>query len=432
MKLARLPCWRCEGALQSRQVGARDRFMTVCTECNAAISQQREHHYRCISSECVLIACGTCYTRCARSRQAVAQAAGAPAAALDVVNAADAAGIAPPAVAVAEPCIPDELRKLRMLPGAFPRAPVMWVPRDSGIADTVLTGLLDDATVHLAATEGDIAAAVALRRCLAGPQLLFRASRHRADKEDLEGRPPTPGSTAGDIKQRLRQAVRGEWEQLVDDLLADLREDPGPPAQSMQPAEREPEELDMATLAAAAVKGANGSPRGCADILVGGPPVPPGPETDEKVRALFMSDRRQPIAEQALREGIAKADALPDRRRVRITPRRASQRCSALKAPAGPGPSGWRNSHILVLHRNPQGPRILAQWASAWGCGRVSAWVAELWTPALAKPFWKPDLVSVRPIIQSEALLKFAIGSIVDTVRDDIARGCGTRQFAGR
>ena len=71
--------------------------------------------------------------------------------------------------------------------------------------------------------------------------------------------------------------------------------------------------------------------------------------------------------------------------------------------------------------------------SSAWGLGCVAPWIAELWTPALAKPFFKSNGVDVRPIIQSEALLKFAIGGVVDTCRGDIERGVGPRQYgAGR
>ena len=51
-------------------------------------------------------------------------------------------------------------------------------------------------------------------------------------------------------------------------------------------------ELTDATLHAAAVKSRHGPNKGACQILTGGPPVPPGPETDAKARSLF---RTQPL-----------------------------------------------------------------------------------------------------------------------------------------
>ena len=46
------------------------------------------------------------------------------------------------------------------------------------------------------------------------------------------------------------------------------------------------------------------------------------------------------------------------------------------------------------------------------GAYEISSWVAALWAGSLARPFFKTSKCdAIRPILQAEALLKFAFGT---------------------
>ena len=144
---------------------------------------------------------------------------------------------------------------------------------------------------------------------------------------------------------------------MVQDCKVDLAQlatetrEPRPPRSAAEP-------LDARTLHAAAQKACHGSNKGAAAILTGGPPVPPGHETDRKVAALFRTSQHSEVEEAALKAALDAVSALPDRTKAIIKPRTASHRCAALKPAAVPGPSGFRNSFILCIHSHPQGPRV--------------------------------------------------------------------------
>ena len=121
------------------------------------------------------------------------------------------------------------------------------------------------------------------------------------------------------------------------------------------------------------------------------------------------------------------------RRGVQIGPKFASRCCSRLQLAAGPGPSGFRNSYIALIHAHPDGPRALAAWASIWGRGVISPCLACLWTGALVRPFFKSNGQDIRPILCAEALLKYAVGTCIRSLDGPMAAAMGDRQFgAGR
>ena len=100
---------------------------------------------------------------------------------------------------------------------------------------------------------------------------------------------------------------------------------------------------------------------------------------------------------------------------------------------AGPGPSGFRNSYIALVHAAPGGPAVLATWAATWVQATVSPWLADLWTAALVRPFFKGDTVNIRPILCAEALLKLAVGIAIHIADRQLSAAYGSRQFgAGR
>ena len=256
--------------------------------------------------------------------------------------------------------------------------------------------------------------------------LLCRPETQSADSEAEQ-----LGSTAAAIRERLRLAAAGDWLKIVQDCLADLEKYTA--VHARRPPRSATDPLDARTLQAAAQKAAHGSAKGAAAILTGGPPVPPGIDTDRKVAEFFHSQPRSAVEDAALKQALDAVSKLPHRTKAVIKPRTASHRCAMLKPAAGPGPGGFRNSFILCIHSHPQGPRALAAWATRWTQGAVAPWAAEMWTHALARPFFKGNMVDVRPVLCGEALLKFAMGCCVQDNAAAIAMGVGEHQFgAGR
>ena len=115
---------------------------------------------------------------------------------------------------------------------------------------------------------------------------------------------------------------------------------------------------------------------------------------------------------------------------LRVTGRQVAN----LKPAAGPGGSGWRNSHVQCLYADPAGPSSVMMWAQIWANGSISPWLAQLWTGALARPFWKDaEHTKIRPVLCGEVLLKVAIGIASRAAEKQLGVGVGPRQFgAGR
>ena len=159
------------------------------------------------------------------------------------------------------------LHLLQQLPTAFPRAPLIWVPRSlRQQAASILRALIVDATGRAGAEAGDAAAEVAHGLCRAAPQLLLRAAADderepgSRDEQELRG---SSGSNAI-LRARIRAAVGGDWAKLVRDLLHDLeveRASPAPPR--ISPSSRDAEgRLTAPAAQAATMKIRHGSARG--------------------------------------------------------------------------------------------------------------------------------------------------------------------------
>ena len=108
-----------------------------------------------------------------------------------------------------------------------------------------------------------------------------------------------------------------------------------------------------------------------------------------------------------------------------------ARRVAASKLNAAPGPSGWRNTYLSLIMAAKGGPQALQAWSQAWASGAVSPHLARLWSGALVRPFFKSNGVDVRPVLCSEALVKLALGSAVDTVHDKVPEAMGPRQYGG-
>ena len=97
--------------------------------------------------------------------------------------------------------------------------------------------------------------------------------------------------------------------------------------------------------------------------------------------------------------------------RVQTTKRKVR----VLRAGAEPGPSGWRNSHISLMARRPDGPECLTEWIRMWAQSTVPVDCAAQLTQAVNMPLNKDSTwEGVRPIALGEALLKLAEAVAVD------------------
>ena len=90
---------------------------------------------------------------------------------------------------------------------------------------------------------------------------------------------------------------------------------------------------------------------------------------------------------------------------------------------------------ISHAHTHTQGPlHALLAWATVWAQGDIPPWATDIWSGALARPFWKtPEQRSVRPIMCTEALVKFAFGIVATAAKAHIDIAVGPHQYgAGR
>ena len=133
----------------------------------------------------------------------------------------DGLGVAQVAVPVAQGVDAELLEELRKLPEAFPCQPVLWVPRRSRqAASGILCDLLSAASEHGEAPEGAVHAEVAHRLARAAGQILFRppAVSVIGLQTSDDGQP----GLATVVRDRLRRAAAGKWEELIAECVADV------------------------------------------------------------------------------------------------------------------------------------------------------------------------------------------------------------------
>ena len=118
----------------------------------------------------------------------------------------------------------------------------------------------------------------------AAGQILLRPPAHDIAQGDGEESP----TLAKVVRERLRKATAGQWLALVRECVADVKhQDVAARIAMASKTAADPGQISDATLQAAATKSRHGSDKGASQILLGGPPVPAGPETDAKVKDLF-------------------------------------------------------------------------------------------------------------------------------------------------
>ena len=339
----------------------------------------------------------------------------------------------PPAPFALPPDPGPLLALLQQLPTVWHTQPMHWVPRTlRSMAGQALLALLDHATASLTSEPDDKRALAATLLCRNAGMLLMRPPpRDPNDETTLVIATPV-------IRRRLLQATTSDWSTLVRDALDEIaaaRTAP-PPKQSEPNFPLPGAPLSDDTLARAASKARTGGIRSAANILSGGVAVPPSPETTDKIRDLFYTSTHSQGTPEPSPELAAAIDAvkrLPTRTIPTVRPRAAATVASRLSGPAGPGPSGYRNTFIQLIGAQPQGPRALSDWANLWATGRVQPWIAAYWTHQLCRPFFKDDGVGIRPVMCGEALYKFASACVILTVSRNLATAMGDHQYgAGR
>ena len=325
------------------------------------------------------------------------------------------------------------LHFLRSLPSVHNRAPIMWITRScKAQVATVLRERIQAAALTLAAHPGDMAAEEAQLLCKHAPQLLLHMLR---TSDQAAADPRAAASCATVLKQRLLMAREGQWVRLAGDLLSRLREEADIERSNGDLAQQSAVgELNEHRAQQAVLKARSGNLRAAAAILIGGPAVPPGEQTDAQIQQLFHTSQPSDHDQRELREAIAVVDALPQRSKLKPTLRQVGRQAAAIRPAAGPGGSGWRNSYIQAVYADPDGPAALQAWSHAWAQGTPRSWAASIWTDTIARPFWKTgDCRKIRPVLCSEAMLKFAMGVCVRGAENQIQAAVGEDQFgAGR
>ena len=259
------------------------------------------------------------------------------------------------------------LLRLRQLPKAATHTTALWIPRrlhqQTGAAlHTVLLAATTLASEGAWSTRAECAHLLLYHL----PQLLLRLPHgppHAADQSDEY----PPFTTA--LKARLACIRRTDYHTLVADYVNDL----APSRQSSQTAPRQAAQgVDPRKAQAATIRARNGALRSAADILTGGPPVPPSPAVREMICSQFITSAPPDEDSARLLAAMAAAHALPAKQKCEPRLKNVANQLARSKAAAGPGPSGWRNSHIACAYAHPGGPHALLAWATVWAQGGTS------------------------------------------------------------
>ena len=372
-------CRQCSGSLSGFQI-TRVSQLKRCAGCSAAL-EYRKWAYTC--EDCEAVMCRRC----------VAADRGNPGLPLlDTAQSPPVVDLDDDRAGQLEDVVLLDL--LRQLPEAFPRAPMLWVPRRlRRQVGAMLRSRVDEAVKYACCRPGDVSAEVAHRLCRAAPQLLLRAPPDSMTSDEAgDGVGMVGPAATQEVKQRVRLALQGEWMKLVEMCLSELDAARQAHRQTNALHARNSVRDDAGRLTvkgaqSATLKARTASLRGAAAVLTGGPQVPPGPATDSAVQGLFRTDPLSPSETSQLGEALEAAAAIPKRKRLRMTLRLVGHQVATIRLAAAPGPSGWRNSYIHCLYSDPNGPRVLAAWAAAWAQGSTAPCLAQLWNCSLARPF---------------------------------------------
>ena len=145
---------------------------------------------------------------------------------------------------------------------------------------------------------------------------------------------------------------------------------------------------------------------------------------------------------------LARVAVLAD---LRVRRRHYRRRLRVVKLAAQPGPSGWRNSHLVAVSAISGGVAAVARWGELWQRGLLAPGTIRLWTAACVSPVDcgerplepgepadAPRRRKLRPIACAECPLKLVEGAAIDAVIAEVAPalepaqlGCGAADGAG-
>ena len=188
-------------------------------------------------------------------------------------------------------------------------------------------------------------------------------------------------------------------------------------------------------MEAAARKTQSGCLRAAVQLLTGEGKAPPSRDTLDRVRELLASHVTE---EQAEETAAACAEARKAVREVPLIQLRAVRRkVRALKRAAEPGPSAWRNSHLVMIAERPGGVDCLARWCRLWAAGSFTAGSFTqcenmLWASVVIAPISRDSGAKLRPIALGEALTKLAQACLVDQVAGSLRLLMEPRQLSVR
>ena len=237
------------------------------------------------------------------------------------------------------------------------------------------------------------------------------------------------------LKGRFALAENGQWDTLIADATADRA------SQASMAATGERSTIDrmcadeqspaaFAKRAQHAVtKVRSGCVRSAMQILTGQGKAPNDTRTLAMITELVGEDAT--CTERAATAAAAHHARQNGLGHVTCKLRTVRRKGRTLRAGAEPGPSGWRNSHLLTILRREGGPAAVAGWCRLWTSGGLPPCVTELWTQAVIVPLRKPD-EKVRPIALGECLLKFCEGVVVDECSDKLRSMLEPSQLAVR
>ena len=152
------------------------------------------------------------------------------------------------------------------------------------------------------------------------------------------------------------------------------------------------------------------------------------------IRDQFITAQRSADHEHLLREAVGASRALATQATYTPRLRDVGHQAASTKAAGGPGPSGWRNSHIARVYAYASGPHALLAQATTWTQGAIPPWVAAIWSGALARPYWKTaEQRAARPTMRTEGLAKLAFGIVASSAKAQIEVAAIQYQYgAGR
>ena len=438
-----------------------------CRVCAAQLARGATVHF---CTVCGRLCCGPCRTRLSREEggcrcEPPAPLAALPAGALACPAEDQAAEGHPLAVPIDErgpacgPAVDELLRRATSRP-ALPTLVAAPPAAEKRALEQCLAALAALGAVYSARVVSEVDAERASMWAWLMPTLLLRRPRGPGTtalpgEHGCEGPNAAPArrqvkaTDASDLsltrllRARVQQAELGRWHALLVEYCAELDEEEA----SVAPLRARPDadSDDQARSDARVVQLVQGDAVARSKHeLMQAPRPPRNAATADAVSALACV----PIdasEEQRIREELAKAFSVRDaaRRPKRRTLRR---RLATLRSAAAPGPSGWRNSHILRLFDLPGGPEALVAFAAVVAAGRFTAADAMLWCGAVLepvdcgpKPEPEPDAAAgqdpgdlprkLRPIALTEALVKLSESMTIDECIDDIRRALEPSQL---